>query len=219
MPPLREAAPGHSGLSARRRNDREATRLRAQCRWLSPRVFRPPEAMLGRLARPPRMPGTWLRAARARSRWLCQGQLTRTALHGGCYPLIADAIWLESRVIWFRAVTRHLRRAYSTVRVHPKGVPVHLAPHRVDRVAIELEDQAVRNRRHQVDVDVLGAVRRDVQVMRLSERGDFHELCHSTEYLRVCIQNRGRVVLDQVSEAIACVLILPSRDGDGRRFG
>jgi hypothetical protein len=61
--------------------------------------------------------------------------------------------------------------------------------------------------------------RRDIQIMRLSERGDFHELCHSTEYLRVCIQNRGRVVLDQVSEAIARVLILPGRNGDGRRFG
>ena len=61
-------------------------------------------------------------------------------------------------------------------------------------------------------MDVLRAVGCHVQVMGLSERRHLHPLRDATEHLGVGIQNRGRVVLDQVAEAIAGVLVLAGGD-------
>ena len=50
-------------------------------------------------------------------------------------------------------------------------------------------------------VNVLRPLRRDVQVMCLSQCGDVHPLGNAAKDLRVGIQNGRRVVLDEVAEA------------------
>src|SRR5437016_3909015 len=96
---------------------------------------------------------------------------------------------------------------------------VHLAPHRVDRVAVELENQPVGDGRDQVDVDVLRAVRRYVQVVRLGQRGDLHPLGYAAQYLGVGVQDGRCVVLGQVAEAVAGVLVFAGRDRNRGLFG
>ena len=95
---------------------------------------------------------------------------------------------------------------------------VDAAPHRIDRVAVELQDQPVGDRGDEMDVDVLRAMRRDVEVMRLRQRRDLHELGDAAEDLRVRVQDRRAVVADQVAEAVAGVFVLAGRDRDAGRL-
>ena len=55
---------------------------------------------------------------------------------------------------------------------------------------------------------------REVQVVRLGQRGDLHELGHATADLRIRIEDRGTIMLDQGAEPATRVFILTGGAGD-----
>ena len=90
----------------------------------------------------------------------------------------------------------------------------HLAVHRIDRARVVFEYQTVGNRRNQVDVDLLLAVRRDGQIVRRRHRRHFHELGYAAHNQRVRLDDCGAAIVNQVAEAVACVLVLARRYWD-----
>ncbi len=75
-------------------------------------------------------------------------------------------------------------------------VPKHLAPHGVNRIAVELKDQAVGNGGNQVHVDFLRAMGRDVQVVSLGQGRHLHELGDAAQDEGVGVQDGGATLLD-----------------------
>ena len=70
--------------------------------------------------------------------------------------------------------------------------------------------------RHEMHVNVLRAVRSDIEVVGLRQCRHFHEFGDAAENLGIGVEDCRRFLVDEVAETVAGIFVLAGGDGDRR---